>query len=152
MGKAVAFALARLGAKSLRLYDTNKLKAKELASAVTANYSTLDVQLAATVEQASDCADGLVNCSPLGMVGSPGSAFPRTTFGGRHWAFDAVYTPIDTQFLVEARAAGLSIMSGYELYLYQGIGAFRCFTGQEIDPTALREALAKSDPELRRTA
>ena len=75
------------------------------------------------------------------MSGTNGSAFSAAVFNGSQWAFDAVYTPIDTSFMQDARAAGLSIMSGYELYFYQGVDAFRLFTGCNIDPIALRNAI-----------
>jgi shikimate dehydrogenase len=149
VGKAIGFALARLGARSLRLFDTNRPKAGELASALAAIYPAVDVEIAASIEQASDGADGLVNCTPLGMIGYGGSAFPAAVLGRRHWAFDAVYTPVETPFLLDARSAGLSIMSGYELLFHQGINAFRIFTGREIDPAALRRALAGPDAKLR---
>ncbi len=146
VGKAIGFALARLGAKALRLYDEDRPKAANLASAIVAVYPGFDVQIAVSIEQASEGADGLVNGTPLGMVGYGGSAFPKPVFKGQRWAFDAVYTPIDTPFLLDARQAGLTIMSGYELYFYQGVDAFRIFTGYEIDPTALRQTIGKSLP------
>jgi shikimate dehydrogenase len=144
VGKAVGFALAGLGASSLWLFDTNEAKAKELAQALALACAALDVHVARSVEQACDGADGLVNCTPAGMVGIGGSAFPSTIFAGRVWAFDAVYTPVDTPFLVAARAAGLSIMGGYELLFYQGVDCFRFFTGREVDLAELRRALAES--------
>jgi quinate/shikimate dehydrogenase (NAD+) len=143
VGNAIGFALARLGAKALRLYDKDQLKAEKLASAIIAVYPGFDVQIAASIEQASDGADGLVNGTPLGMVGHGGSAFPNSVFKGQRWAFDAVYTPINTPFLLAARRAGLSIMTGYELYFYQGVDAFRIFTGCEIDPIALRQTIER---------
>jgi shikimate dehydrogenase len=33
-------------------------------------------------------------------------------------------------------------MSGYELYFYQGVDAFRLFAGQDVDASALRAALS----------
>ncbi len=141
VGKAIGFALVRLGAKALRLFDPDRVKAENLARAIIADYPDYDVQVSASIEQASDGADGLVNATPLGMVGYGGSAFPETLFNGPRWAFDAVYTPIDTPFVLAARQAGLSIMSGYELYFYQGVEAFEIFTGREIDPIALRSAI-----------
>jgi shikimate dehydrogenase len=144
VGKAIGFALAGLGASSLRLFETNAAKAAELAQALALAYPALDVHVARSVDQVCDGADGLVNCTPAGMVGIGGSAFPNTVLGGRHWAFDAVYTPVDTPFLVAARAAGLSIMGGYELLLHQGVDCFRFFTGREVDLAELRRALAGS--------
>ena len=148
VGKAIGFALASVGAKALRLFDTDPAKAEHLAQALAAPHPALEVQLARSVEQACEGTDGLVNCTPMGMVGYGGSAFPNTALGKRRWAFDAVYTPIDTPFLVAARAAGLSVMSGYELHLHQAVDCFRIFTGREIDLAALRRTLAKSESNL----
>jgi shikimate dehydrogenase len=145
VGKAIGFALAALAARALQLFDVDQSKAAALARALAIAYPALDVQIARSIEQACEGADGLVNATPLGMVGYGGSAFPEALGGKFSWAFDAVYTPIDTPFLLAARAAGLSIMSGYELLLYQVIDCFRVFTGCKVDPAALRNALAKSD-------
>ena len=87
-------------------------------------------------------ADGVVNCTPLGMSGRPGSAIPASLLGGQSWAFDAVYTPIETEFLRAARAAGLDTLSGYELFFQQGIKAFELFTGRVPPLDALRQRLA----------
>jgi shikimate dehydrogenase len=149
VGKAIGFALAALGAEALHLFDTERSRAEKLARALAALYPALDVHIAASVEEASENADGLVNCTPLGMVGYGGSAFPQAVLPGRRWAFDAVYTPIDTPFLVGARSAGLSTMGGYELLLYQGVDCFRIFTGRTVDAATLRRALAHSDQSVR---
>jgi shikimate dehydrogenase len=145
VGKATGFALAKLGVSSLRLFDSDASKAGALAHALATIYPTLEMHIAASVEDACDSADGLVNCTPLGMGGIGGTAFPDPMLRGRRWAFDAVYTPIDTPFLLAARGAGLSIMGGYQLLLYQGVDCFRIFTGREVDAAELRRALAKSD-------
>ena len=71
---------------------------------------------------------------------------------GQTWAFDAVYTPVETPFIEAARGAGLWTMSGYELFLYQGIDAFRIFTGIEVDAGALREALSRAGEPARQSA
>ena len=141
VGKAIGFALAWLGAKGLRLFDIDRAKAKNLARDIVADYPRFDVQVCASIAQASDDVDGLVNATPLGMSGCNGTAFSAAVFNGPQWAFDAVYTPIDTSFMQGAHEAGLSIMSGYDLYFYQGVDAFRLFTGCNIDPIALRNAI-----------
>jgi shikimate dehydrogenase len=152
VGKAIGFALARLGANALHLFDTSRAKAAPLAQALAAAYPALQTRVAASVEEACEGADGLVNCTPAGMVGLGGSAFPEMLGGTHSWAFDAVYTPIDTPFLRAACAAGLAIMGGYELLLHQGVDCFRIFTGREVDLVALRRALAKADREWQRIA
>lgn len=146
VGKAIGFALAGLGAATLHLFDTDPSKAEKLKQALAGAYPDLDVEIARSIAQACEAVDGLVNCTPSGMVGIGGTAFPDAALRGRGWAFDAVYTPMDTPFLLAARAAGLSIMGGYELLLYQGVACFRIFTGREINAAELRRALAKFDP------
>jgi shikimate dehydrogenase len=87
-------------------------------------------------------AEGLVNATPVGMVGTPGSPVPPELLGGRRWAFDAVYTPRDTEFLQHARRAGLGVLDGYELFFHQGVAAFELFTGRRPgDPGELRRRL-----------
>ena len=143
VGKAISFALAQLGAKDLRLFDADREKAGSLAASLSANCPSLRVEASASIYQACESADGLVNCTPLGMAGQGGSAFPSELIVGHNWAFDAVYTPIETPFLRGARAAGLSLMSGYELFIGQGVDAFRLFTGHDIDYRAIRNALKR---------
>lgn len=145
VGKAIGFALAKLGASALQLFDSAGAKANALAQALAGAYPTLDVQIAPSIEQACERADSLVNCTPRGMVGHGGSAFPEALVAGHRWAFDAVYTPVDTPFLQTARNASLSIMSGYELLLHQAVDCFRVFTGRDVDVAELRSALADAD-------
>ena len=147
VGKAIGFALSSLGAKALHLFDTDRAKAENLRRAIVTFYPGFNVMVADSIEQACDGADGLVNGTPLGMVGYGSSAFPEMIFYRQRWAFDAVYTPIDTPFLLSSHKAGLAIMSGYELYLHQGVDAFRIFTGREIDPIALRNEIETSLPK-----
>ena len=139
-GKAIAFALAKLGATSLVLFDVDPRKSHALAEAIQ---DRLAVKVASSIEEACEGADGLVNCTPLGMVGYGGNAFDRIRIKGRAWICDAVYTPVETEFLKQGRSAGVEILSGYELFLYQGIHAFRLFTGHRVDAGELRRALAE---------
>lgn len=150
VGKAIAFALAALGATELRIFDTDRARADALATALTAEASEMCVLLADDMAQAAEGSDGLVNCTPLGMAGIPGTAVARPLMAGSRWAFDAVYTPVDTQFLLDARQEGLATISGYELFFHQGVDAFHAFTGRRVDAPALRAALLSG--EVRETA
>jgi shikimate dehydrogenase len=80
----------------------------------------------------------------VGMVGYEGTPLPREAMAGAAWAFDAVYTPVDTQFLRDAEAEGLKILSGYELYFYQGLHSITLFQGCEVDEAVLRQALKEA--------
>ena len=86
--------------------------------------------------------DGVVNCTPLGMTGREGTPLPQNAKGSPRWAFDAVYTPEHTLFRAQAEALGAQFLSGYELYLHQGLHAFRIFSGTEVrDPEWVRATL-----------
>jgi shikimate dehydrogenase len=84
------------------------------------------------------------------MTGYPGTAVEGALMHGASWAFDSVYTPVDTLFLRDAAQAGLAIMSGYELFFHQGIDAFRHFTGIDVDADELRRALREGHLEAAR--
>jgi shikimate dehydrogenase len=141
VGRALAFGLVKLGADEIRLFDRDSAKAQQLAYDLNA----LDPQTVVTAVDDLDVAtancDGLLNGTPLGMVGYPGSAFEPKTIANAAWVFDAVYTPIETMFLQNAKAAGAQIISGYELFFFQGVHAWRHFSGHDVDADKLRAAL-----------
>jgi shikimate dehydrogenase len=146
VGKAVAFGLIALGARRLHLVDLDAAKAEALASALRNACADVEVAVFADPIAAAQGADGVINCTPIGMVGYDGTPLPATAMQGATWAFDAVYTPIDTRFLQDAAAAGLRIISGYELFFGQGIDAWDIFTDTPVDPLALRKALQGDAP------
>lgn len=145
VGRAIAFGLVALGASEIRLVDRDTAKAEALAADLRRAAPGLAVSVTESAEAASLGAQGVVNCTPVGMVGYDGTPLPRAAMAGAEWAFDAVYTPVDTQFLQDAAAEGLTIVSGYELFFYQGVHAWALFAGLPLDETALRAALATAD-------
>ena len=143
-GRAVAFALAALGAQAIRLVDVDRSRARTLAASLRAVYPTLDATEVSSLEEASANAQGLVNCSPVGMIGHAGTPIPRRFMQDAAWAFDAVYTPVDTQFLTDAAQAGLDTLSGFELFFHQGADGLEIFFGGSVDRVRLRKALGGS--------
>ncbi|MFT6676461.1 MAG: shikimate dehydrogenase [Sulfitobacter sp.] len=141
VGKAVAFGLLGLKAKVIRCVDLDPAKAEALAQALRDAGSGARIETASDPVQAAKDVDGIINCTPLGMVGIGGTCLDRSAMSGAKWAFDAVYTPVDTQFLQDATAEGLTIISGYELFFGQGIDAWQIFTGVDLDTAALRAAI-----------
>lgn len=141
VGKAIAFALLTLGAREIRLFDPDAEKAHRLADDMRRAEPGTLITVSFSIEEATRVADGLINCSPVGMVGKPGTPIPRALMAGASWVFDAVYTPIETQFIQDARAKGLEIISGYELFFYQGVNAWEFFSGLPLDYDRLRKDL-----------
>lgn len=141
VGRAVAFGLVKLGVAAIRLHDRDAAKAEAVAAEIRAVAPAVTVTLHASAEEAAAGADGLINCTPVGMVGYEGTPLPEACMAGAAWCFDAVYTPVDTQFLQDAGAAGLDVISGYELFFYQGVHAWAHFAGLPLDEAKLREDL-----------
>ena len=143
VGKAVAFGLVALGLEHLALVERDLPKAEALAHALRRVSPKLRARVTGDVVEGTAGATGLVNCTPVGMVGYEGTPVERSLLGGAEWAFDAVYTPVDTQFLRNARAEGLQVVSGWELYFFQGLHAYEIFHGRPIDEARLRQALTE---------
>ena len=143
VGRAVAFGLRTLGAREIRLHDLDEGKARRLADELA--QAGGNVVFHASPDAAAAGADGLVNCTPIGMVGREGTPLPREAMVGAAWAFDAVYTPMDTRFLRDAAASDLEIITGWELFFWQGVHAARLFTGCDPDVAQLRAALLEDD-------
>ena len=141
VGRALAFGLIKLGAVEIRLFDRDGTKAQQLAHDLNALGTPTSVGAFDDLDVATANCDGLLNGTPVGMVGYPGSAFEPKAIANAAWVFDAVYTPIETMFLQNAKAAGAQIISGYELFFFQGVHAWRHFSGLDVDADKLRAAL-----------
>lgn len=133
VGRAIAFALADLGATEIVLCDSAPGKAEAVAEAIH-GYCDTRVSLGQSGDHEDLTGfDGVVNCTPLGMVGREGSPLPPVLRGHPAWAFDAVYTPAHTSFRGQMTALGAQFLSGYELYFHQGINAFEIFSGVKVE-------------------
>lgn len=143
VGKAIAFALLTLKARALICVDMDREKAQDLADALIATRTRTEIRVADGAVAAAHEADGIINCTPLGMVNIGGTPLPFAAMAGAEWAFDAVYTPVETTFLQDARKAGLSVISGYELFIEQGLDAWSLFSGSAVDRGSLRAELAR---------
>ena len=131
VARALGPALARLGATDIAIWDTDPARARALADRIGGVARAVGMDQAGAV---MDAADGLVNATPLGMTYHPGSAFDPAHIGGQAWAFDAVYTPADTEFLQAAGAAGLALLGGFDLFRYMALKSFEAYTGLVPDP------------------
>ncbi|MDF1707577.1 MAG: shikimate dehydrogenase [Paracoccaceae bacterium] len=141
VGRSLAFALAGLGAAELRIADLDSARARALANALRAGFPDLPITLGQSAADLAQGVEGVLNATPVGMVGHDGTPLPRNAMPARGWAFDAVYTPVNTAFLSDAAAAGLTAISGYELFIGQGVDAWHLFAGLPLDETRLRADL-----------
>ena len=149
VGRSIAFALVELGASEIRLIDLNAEKSNSLAESIRQRSDASVVLTYESLEEATKGAEGIINCTPLGMTGIGGTPIELKLMEKALWAFDAVYTPIETQFLRNARHQGLKVMSGYELFFYQAIEAWQLFSGLSLDICKLRNSLLRPEVQTK---
>ena len=126
VGKAIAFALATFGVAELRIFDTDRARAENLARLLPARGRAV---VADGIQAAVKGAVGLVNATPVGMLPSRESPVPEALLHGGLWVADAVYYPLWTPLLLAAKATGARVMTGRELAIHQAADAFELFTG-----------------------
>jgi shikimate dehydrogenase len=144
VAQAIGPALIELGARKISIWDVAPEKARALAGKIG---PVAEAVPANEAPQAVRQADGLVNATALGMAQYPGSAIAPALMGGQRWAFDAVYTPTDTEFLTAAAEAGLKTISGFELFRHMAIGSFEAYTGIRPDAGKTLATLAALKPD-----
>ncbi len=144
VARALAFALAELGATSISIWDVEPGKAEQLADECGEPARAI---LPSQSNDAASAADGLINATALGMEHAPGMAFDAHHIGPQSWAFDAVYTPTNTVFLQQCRAAGLECLTGFDLFCHMAIGSFEAYTGIQTDKQSALQKLADLRPE-----
>ncbi|MBL4767245.1 MAG: shikimate dehydrogenase [Rhodobacteraceae bacterium] len=145
VARAIGPALAELGASEIRIWDMSERRAKDLADLIGAPARVVAANQAHT---AIIDANGLVNATPLGMTYHPGSAFCAALIGAQSWAFDAVYTPTDTEFLRACSRAGLVTLTGFDLFRHMSIDSFQAYTGITVDRDIIMPKLATLCPPM----
>jgi 3-dehydroquinate dehydratase/shikimate dehydrogenase len=73
--------------------------------------------------------DVIINATPVGMGNGGKSIIDEREMNARV-AFDLVYNPIETKFLQMAKAKGLAVISGLEMFVQQGARQFEIWTGK----------------------
>lgn len=132
VSRAAIAGLRRLGLTHITI--TNRRK--ERAEALSEEFGLMS----APWEERGDVpADLIINTTSLGMTGAQEHETPYPpTFRGAGIAYDLVYTPFHTRFLLEAAAAGWKTISGLDMFIGQGDAQFHLWTGHHLPEEAIR--------------
>jgi 3-dehydroquinate dehydratase/shikimate dehydrogenase len=137
VARSIVFGLARRGA-GVTIVNRNEERANKLAEEVgcrSANWGT----------RASQIADVIVNCTPVGMHPNvddtplPPGAFHRSGIV----VFDTIYHPENTMMLKLARERGCVTLTGVDMFLRQAALQFKIYTGQDAPIAVMRDALKR---------
>lgn len=136
--KAVALKLVQQGARQVVVCNRTVEKAAVLAAHAPSIMSTSGFSGKELAAAAAGC-DVLINCTNLGMAGSPGFeslAFLDFLPKGAP-VCDLIYHPPETALLKRARELGHPAMNGLPLLIHQAILALEHFTDTKIDAAAM---------------
>ncbi len=146
--RAVAAALIRGGIRKIYLANRTTVRALELVEHLSSasgffNFITVNLQHA-EILKLLESVDFVINATPVGMWPDSAAApfeFPKTD--DNLIAIDLIYNPLPTRFLRSASAAGLAVMDGLDMLIFQGIAAMRIWSGREIDANSVYPHLRK---------
>lgn len=143
-GRAVAFALFDLGVQTLLVSDTSADRAMGLAQALGAAFGPGRARVATDPTAALPNVAGVVNATPVGMIGFPGNPVPMSSVHAQHWVADVIYTPLETELIAAARAKGARVMGGAGMCVHQAAETFRIFTGLPADVGRMQRTFAEA--------
>lgn len=139
-GRAVAYGAARRGARVFICNRTSD-RAKALAADVGGQVVSWESLQAGDVS-----ADVLANTTTVGMQPHVASTpLPAVALHRFNLVWDAVYTPLETTLLREAKRSGCKTENGLAMFVGQAAAQFQLFTGCTADvPIIMQKTLLSS--------
>jgi shikimate dehydrogenase len=138
--RAVVAALIEIGVPEIRLANRTRARADALRSDFGAKVHVHEwVQAANLLDDAAT----VVNTTSLGMTGKPDLRVPLDRLNPQALVTDLVYTPLKTQFLIEAEAQGCTTVDGLGMLLHQAAPGFERWFGlrPEVDEATRKAVL-----------
>lgn len=137
VGRAMAFGLSERGA-AVMLADVDASRAETLAREIGAAACPLG-------EMPHRTCDILLNCTPVGMrPKTDASPAPREMLRPPMVVYDAVYNPLETRLLREAREAGCRTVAGIDHFVRQAVEQFELWTGHPAPVDIMRRVVTES--------
>ena len=120
-------------AHSVVIHDVDCSRAIALAERLRLRFGANRIAAVTDLSSAMAAADGLIQATPVGMLGHPGLPLPIELLRPAHWVADIIYFPLETELLKLARLLGCRTMDGSGMVVFQAAEAFRLFTGVAPD-------------------
>jgi shikimate dehydrogenase len=137
--RAAVFALAGLGARTIRIVNRSPARAEAIAAALAAN---VKAELSPSAwPGAAAGASLLVNATSAGMKGAEKLPIDLAPLPAGAAVCDLVYNPVETDLIRTAKGRGLKTVSGLGMLMHQAVPAFEAFFGVKpnVTPSLRRE-------------
>lgn len=147
--RAAGIGVLEEGAASLYVLNRNLPKAEKLAEEWKQYYPEIEIKALALEAEAYKSyieeVELLIDSTPVGMLPQKEVApvIPGEFLHEGMLVVDLVYNPRETCLLKAAKEAGAKTLDGLGMLIYQGIEAFRLWTGHEVDPADWWELVKK---------
>lgn len=138
-GAATAYAILKLGAAKLTIFDPDSDKVAQLIAALKVAFPQATVLAGDDLAAAMGSSTGLIHATPTGMASYPGLPLPQELLQPHQWVAEIVYFPLETELLRVAKARGCAVLNGGGMAVFQAVGAFQYFTGLEADRQRMLE-------------
>lgn len=140
-GAATARALLQRGTTRLDLVDPDPQRRRGLARHLTQDFPDCEIETWSPEDSSKAVATtrGVLNATPLGSPNAPGSPVDRSDLRPGMWVADIVYSPIETQLLRDAAAAGATTLDGGRMLVHQAAHSFELFHGVHPEVQRMRE-------------
>ncbi|HWC23629.1 MAG TPA: shikimate dehydrogenase [Flexivirga sp.] len=132
-GSAVGYALLQQGAAHVSVVDVERERADSCVTRLAKVFGDERVEVATDVAAALADAHGLVNATPIGMLGKEGMPIAADLLRPDLWVSDVVYFPLETELIERARELGCRVLPGGGMAVFQAADAFAHFTGRTPD-------------------
>jgi len=138
--RAVLASLLDVGVPEIRLSNRTRARSEALRKEFGAKINVYDWVQAGNM---LDSAATVVNATSLGMEGKPELRVPLDALSPKALVTDLVYTPLETELLRKAKAAGCTTVDGLGMLLFQAAPGFERWFGvrPEIDEEARQVVL-----------
>lgn len=132
-GSAVGYALLHQGAEHVSVVDVDREQADNCVTRLAKVFGDDRVEVATDAATALVGAHGLVNATPIGMLGKEGMPIAADLLRPDLWVSDVIYFPLHTELIERARDLGCRVLPGGGMAVFQAADAFQHFTGRAPD-------------------
>jgi len=137
--RAVIASLLDAGVPEIFITNRTRVRAEKLADDFGKRLTVVDWVQAGNILEDSAL---IVNTTSLGMIGKPAMRVPLDGLRRGSVVTDLVYTPLKTDLLAAAEAAGCVTVDGLGMLLHQAVPAFERWFGQRPEVDSLTRAAA----------
>jgi len=137
--RAVIASLLDAGVPEIFIANRTRVRAEKLADDFGKRLTVVDWVQAGNILEDSAL---IVNTTSLGMIGKPAMRVPLDGLRRGSVVTDLVYTPLKTDLLAAAEAAGCVTVDGLGMLLHQAVPAFERWFGQRPEVDSLTRAAA----------